>query len=312
MYAAKEAGKGRSAVFAPDMDSAIIGQLQMKAELARAVERGEFTVHYQPTVELATGRLAGVEALVRWQHPERGLVPPMDFIPLAEQTGLIVPIGRYVLREACRQMRAWQTGYPTDPPMTVSVNLSARELDEPGLVDSVRDALAETGLDPAHLVLEITESLLLVDLPATVGTLLELRLSACGSPSTTSAPATPRWPTSRTCRWTSSRSTSPSWTASASRRRTSPAADGARSSRSWSRRSASSGTRCACRLVAEGIEQREQVEHAARPGVPVRPGLLLRPAAAPPTRSAALLHRQADEPGWNLEPSDAAARPLAS
>jgi diguanylate cyclase (GGDEF)-like protein/PAS domain S-box-containing protein len=175
MYAAKEAGKGRSAVFAPDMDSAIIGQLQLKAELARAVERGEFTVHYQPTVELATGRLAGVEALVRWQHPERGLVPPLDFIPLAEQTGLIVPIGRFVLREACRQMSAWHRDYAPHPPMTVSVNLSARELDEPGLVGSVREALEEAQLDPAHLVLEITESLLLVDLPTTVGTLLELR-----------------------------------------------------------------------------------------------------------------------------------------
>jgi diguanylate cyclase (GGDEF)-like protein/PAS domain S-box-containing protein len=176
MYAAKEAGKGRSAVFAPDMDSAIIGQLQLKAELARAVERGEFTVHYQPTVELATGRLAGVEALVRWQHPERGLVPPLDFIPLAEQTGLIVPIGRFVLREACRQMSAWHRDYSsTRPPMTISVNLSARELDEPGLVGWVREALDEAQLDPAHLVLEITESLLLVDLPTTVGTLLELR-----------------------------------------------------------------------------------------------------------------------------------------
>jgi diguanylate cyclase (GGDEF)-like protein/PAS domain S-box-containing protein len=175
MYAAKQAGKGRSAAFAPDMDSAIIGQLQLKAELARAVERGEFVVHYQPTVELATGRLAGVEALVRWEHPDRGLVPPLDFIPLAEQTGLIVPIGRYVLREACRQMSAWHRDYRTHPPLTVSVNLSARELDEPGLVGSVRAALEDAQLDPAHLVLEITESLLLVDLPTTVGTLLELR-----------------------------------------------------------------------------------------------------------------------------------------
>jgi diguanylate cyclase (GGDEF)-like protein/PAS domain S-box-containing protein len=175
MYAAKEAGKGRSAVFAADMDSAIIGQLQLKAELARAVERGEFTVYYQPTVELATGRLAGVEALVRWQHPERGLVPPLDFIPLAEQTGLIVPIGQFVLTQACRQLRDWHLAYPTRPPMTVSVNLSARELDEPGLVESVRAALADAELDPAHLVLEITESLLLVDLHATLGKLDQLR-----------------------------------------------------------------------------------------------------------------------------------------
>jgi diguanylate cyclase (GGDEF)-like protein/PAS domain S-box-containing protein len=175
MYAAKEAGKSRSAVFAPDMDSAIIGQLRLKGELTRAVERGEFTVHYQPTVELATGRFAGVEALVRWNHPERGLVPPLEFIPLAEQTGLIVPIGRFVLREACRQMRTWQLRHPSRPPMKVSVNLSARELDEPGLVGAVRDALNDSGLDPASLVLEITESLLLVDLPATVRKLLELR-----------------------------------------------------------------------------------------------------------------------------------------
>jgi diguanylate cyclase (GGDEF)-like protein/PAS domain S-box-containing protein len=175
MYAAKEAGKGRSAVFAPDMDSAIIGQLRLKAELLRGLEQGEFTVYYQPTVELATGRMAGVEALVRWQHPERGMVPPLDFIPLAEQTGLIVPLGRFVLREATRQMRAWHDSFPVRPPMTVSVNLSARELDEPGLVDSVRSALTDAGLDPAYLVLEITESLLLVDLPRTVRILAELR-----------------------------------------------------------------------------------------------------------------------------------------
>ena len=104
-----------------------------------------------------------------------GWCPPLEFIPLAEQTGLIVPIGRFVLHEACRQMQAWQGLFPTRPPMTVSVNLSARELDEPGLVGSVRAALQQTGLAPAHLVLEITESLLLVDLPGTISKLSELR-----------------------------------------------------------------------------------------------------------------------------------------
>ena len=175
MYAAKAAGKGRSAVFAPDMDSAILGQLRLKSELAGAVERGEFTVHYQPTVDLRTGRLAGVEALVRWEHPDRGLVPPLDFVPLAEQTGLIVPIGRFVLREACHQMSRWQAAHPELPPLTVSVNLSARELEEPGLVPSVHAALADSGLDPRQLVLEITETLLMVDVEQTVGTLHQLR-----------------------------------------------------------------------------------------------------------------------------------------
>jgi EAL domain-containing protein (putative c-di-GMP-specific phosphodiesterase class I) len=157
------------------MDSAILGQPQLKTELTGAVERGEFVVYYQPTVELSTGRLAGMEALVRWAHPDRGLVPPLEFIPLAEQTGLIVPIGRFVLREACRQLSRWHAAHPDALPLTVSVNLSARELTEPGLVESVRSTLTETGLDPRRLVLEITESLLLVDLPRTVRTLGELR-----------------------------------------------------------------------------------------------------------------------------------------
>ena len=182
MYAAKEAGKGRSAVFAPDMDSAIIGQLRLKAELARAVERGEFTVHYQPTVELANGRLAGVEALVRWQHPERGLVPPLDFIPLAEQTGLIVPdrpvrAARGLPADAGRGTRS----YPTDPPMTVSVNLSARELDEPGLVGSVR---ARPGGDAAWTrptwSWRSPRACCWSTCPATIGTLL--RAAGAGRP----------------------------------------------------------------------------------------------------------------------------------
>ncbi len=175
MYAAKQAGKGRSAVFEPDMDAAIVGQLQLKAELTRALADSEFVVHYQPTVELTTGRMAGVEALVRWQHPDRGLVPPGDFVPLAEQSGLVVPLGRYVLTEACRQMRAWHDRHPGARHLTVAVNLSARELEEPGLVDAVRTALRVTGLDPARLTLEITETLLLVDLPRTVAVLTELR-----------------------------------------------------------------------------------------------------------------------------------------
>jgi len=175
MYAAKQAGKGRSAVFEPDMDAAVIGQLQLKAELTRALADSELVVHYQPVVQLATGALSGVEALVRWEHPERGLVPPAEFVPLAEQSGLVVPLGRYVLTEACRQMRSWHDRHPGARHLTVSVNLSARELEEPGLVESVRSALRVTGLDPARLVLEITETLLLVDLPRTVAVLTELR-----------------------------------------------------------------------------------------------------------------------------------------
>jgi EAL domain-containing protein (putative c-di-GMP-specific phosphodiesterase class I) len=162
------------------MDSAIIGQLRLKAELARALEAEEFTVHYQPTVELATGRLAGVEALVRWQHPERGLVPPAEFIPIAEQTGLIVPLGRFVLREACAQAAAWARGCGAGAagavPVGVSVNLSARQLDDPHLVADVRDALDAAGLPAPCLTLEITESALTHD-----AALAQARLEALGA-----------------------------------------------------------------------------------------------------------------------------------
>ena len=175
MYVAKQAGKGRAAVFEPEMDAAVVGQLQLKAEITRALAEEQFVVHYQPVVELGTGRLSGVEALVRWVHPQRGMVPPDQFVPLAEQTGLVVPLGRFVLGEACRQMRVWHERHPSARPLSISVNLSARELEEPGLVDSVRTALRESGLDAACLVLEITETLLLVDLARTVEVLVELR-----------------------------------------------------------------------------------------------------------------------------------------
>jgi diguanylate cyclase (GGDEF)-like protein len=310
MYAAKAAGKGRSAVFEPEMDSAIIGQLRMKAELARAVELGEFTVYYQPTVELSNGRLAGVEALVRWQHPDRGLVPPLDFIPLAEQTGLIVPIGRFVLREACQQMRAWHTSYPTSPPMTVSVNLSARELDEPGLVDSVRDVLAETGLDPAHLVLEITESLLLVDLPATVTILSALRALGVrlaiddfgtGYSSLSYLENLPvdilKIDKSFVDRIGETPADIP----------------GLKDPNQSVMVSAISqlGHALHLDLVAEGIEQREQV--SALQGLECQYGqgyYFARPLTS--GALAELLHQQAVEPGWNLEPSAQAAQPVAT
>jgi diguanylate cyclase (GGDEF)-like protein/PAS domain S-box-containing protein len=301
MYAAKAAGKSRSAVFEPEMDSAIIGQLQLKAELARAVEREEFTVYYQPTVELATGRLAGVEALVRWEHPERGLVPPLEFIPLAERTGLIVPIGRSVLREACRQMRAWQLSYPTTPPMIVSVNLSARELEEPGLVDSVRAVLAETGLDPAHLVLEITESLLLVDLPATVRVLSELRILGVrlavddfgtGYSSLAYLENLPIDILKIDKSFVDRIGDAPA----------EPGPDDAPQQPVMVSAISQLGHALHLQLVAEGIELREQVSMLRGLACQYGQGYYF----AKPLTSGALaelLHRQAGDPGWNLDPS---------
>jgi diguanylate cyclase (GGDEF)-like protein len=174
MYAAKRNGKGRCEIFEPGMATDIVGRLQLRADLERALQLEEFVVHYQPIVDLGTGSVVGVEALVRWQHPEHGLVPPAEFIPLAEETGLIVPIGGWVLRRACEQTQRWRTRYPHRP-LKVSVNLSARQLEAPDLVGEVSRALQTSGLPASALTLEITESLLMVDLPRATEILSELR-----------------------------------------------------------------------------------------------------------------------------------------
>jgi diguanylate cyclase (GGDEF)-like protein/PAS domain S-box-containing protein len=172
MYMAKSAGKGRYEVFKPAMHEAVVTQMQLEADLKRAVERGEFFLVYQPLVSLRDQRPTGVEALVRWRHPERGLVLPMTFIPLAEKTGGIVAIGRWVLREACRQMQEWRQ---IEPDLKVSVNLSGRQMRDPGLVTDVAEALRDTGL-PAHaLTLEMTESVLMDDIEGALRTLRALK-----------------------------------------------------------------------------------------------------------------------------------------
>jgi diguanylate cyclase (GGDEF)-like protein/PAS domain S-box-containing protein len=158
MYRAKALGKGRYELFDPAMHHRMVALLRLEEDLRAALERHELRVHYQPIVNIASGRVAGFEALLRWEHPLRGNIPPDEFIPLAEETGLIVPIGQWLRREACQRLRTWQGRFPTNPPLTMSVNLSARELAEPGLPDGVADTLRLVGLAPQSLTLEITES----------------------------------------------------------------------------------------------------------------------------------------------------------
>ena len=158
MYRAKSSGKARYELFDEAMHTRAVTLLRLENDLRRAIERHEFRVHYQPIVSLDTGRVAGFEALVRWAHPERGLVPPGEFIPLAEETGLITEIGRWVLREACHQTRQWQLDSPICMPLTISVNLSSKQLTQQGIIEQITGILDETGLDPCCLKLEITES----------------------------------------------------------------------------------------------------------------------------------------------------------
>jgi EAL domain-containing protein (putative c-di-GMP-specific phosphodiesterase class I) len=147
----------------------------MESDLRRAVDRGELRLHYQPLVDLVTGAVLGMEALLRWQHPVRGLVPPLSFIPLAEETGLILPIGRWVLQTACEQVRDWQRRFPSVSSLVLSVNLSARQFAQADLVGEVASVLDHTGLDPAALELEITESVVMDESEASVERLRALR-----------------------------------------------------------------------------------------------------------------------------------------
>ncbi|MDB5924374.1 MAG: hypothetical protein JWN13_3310 [Betaproteobacteria bacterium] len=173
MYRAKERGRNTFQFYTSEMNALVNERLALEHSLRRALERNELLLHYQPKVELATGRIVGAEALVRWQHPQWGLVFPDRFIPIAEETGLIVPIGEWVLRQACMQNRTWHDAGLA--PVTVSVNVSARQFTQENFVNTVRQILSETGLNPRHLEMELTESMVMHDVEAAIAILQGLK-----------------------------------------------------------------------------------------------------------------------------------------
>ncbi|MDP9457762.1 MAG: GGDEF domain-containing phosphodiesterase, partial [Actinomycetota bacterium] len=177
LYKAKGEGKAHYVVYDAKMYPQAWERLRAEAEMRRAIGEGQFRVHYQPKVDLHTGGIVGFEALVRWEHPERGMIPPLEFIPLAEDTGLIVPIGEWVLREACHQACRWREQHPSfaDPPLTISVNLSVRQLRQKDLTQRIARILHETGLAPEGLSLEITESVLMEDAEGAIATFGSLK-----------------------------------------------------------------------------------------------------------------------------------------
>ncbi|MCC7369407.1 MAG: EAL domain-containing protein [Chloroflexi bacterium] len=175
MYRAKSQGKGQSVVFDHSMQAAWVARASLESELAAALDQGQMRLVYQPIVELASGVMIGAEALARWQHPTRGLVLPLDFLPLAEETGLILPMGQWVLDEACRQAAEWQRTVADGPPPTIGVNLSARQFQHPHLVKQVERALVASGLNPASLHLEVVEGILIEDVRTALTRLEALR-----------------------------------------------------------------------------------------------------------------------------------------
>ena len=175
MHHAKKKGKNRSEVFDSHMDLAAIRRLELETELRRAIERDELCLYYQPEVEIDTGALVGMEALVRWKHPERGLISPSEFLPVAEETGLILAIGRWGLYEASRQAKEWQEKYRPDLALMVSVNLSGKHFQQATLIDEVAEVLNKTGIDPGHLIIEITESVAMEGAEGTIEILTRLK-----------------------------------------------------------------------------------------------------------------------------------------
>jgi EAL domain-containing protein (putative c-di-GMP-specific phosphodiesterase class I) len=175
MYRAKDTGRNNYLYYSPTMNVHTVERLELESDLRHALERGEFLLHYQPKVEVATGLITGIEALLRWKHPLRGLVSPMDFIPLAEETGLIVSIGEWVLATACARTKAWQDqGFPQ---LEVAVNLSARQFADPMLLPNLARIIRASGLDPSSLELEITESLVMSHGASAVAVLEKLKSS---------------------------------------------------------------------------------------------------------------------------------------
>ncbi|MBR8830724.1 MAG: hypothetical protein N5P05_000774 [Chroococcopsis gigantea SAG 12.99] len=178
MYRAKAQGKGCYVIFDRTMHQQALERLQLESELRRALEKREFVVHYQPIVSLAAKKIVGFEALIRWQHPDKGLIPPYQFIPIAEETGLIISLGYWILKTACSQTRTWQKQF--NYPLQISVNLSSKQLRDPLLIQTITTILQQTDLDPQTLKLEVTESLLIENIDRATEILLQLRRSRIG------------------------------------------------------------------------------------------------------------------------------------
>jgi diguanylate cyclase (GGDEF)-like protein len=175
LYRAKAKGRGQKQAFEPEMHVAMVERLELEEGLAHALRRAELVLHYQPLIDLRSERLVGVEALVRWQHPDRGLLPPGEFIPVAEDSRLMLPLGRWVLAEACRQVADWRRDHPAAHDLTVCVNFSSAQFTDPTLVGGVRETLADSGLPPKRLVIELTETALLRDTETMVDRMMDLK-----------------------------------------------------------------------------------------------------------------------------------------